>query len=294
MTTIMVIDDQPTNRRILAELAASVEVDIEVAAFGDPLEALAYAEINPPDLVITDYKMRSIDGDEFIRRFRNIQACQEVPTVVVTAYQDIDFRDRAIEAGSTDFLSSPIDHQEFRDRSRTLLSLRRQRKALADQVAEEFIADITAAREASDAQIQMVGEMLQTVNSRLVETIADLDDAQNDLLNLAEITQVAAVFVDSTLRVRRFTKPVRDIYPLTQEDIGQPLTMIDADLLYQELGSDFRSVSDTQEAIERYVSNSGGTKHYMMRILPYRRQDASIDGAAITFTQVGKWHSGSN
>jgi len=298
MTTILIIDDQASNRRILAELAASIESGVNVAAFADPLEALAYAAENTPDLVITDFKMVTINGDEFIRRFRHVPSCADVPTVIVTAYQDSEFRDRAIEAGSTDFLLSPIDHQEFRLRSRSLLALRRQ-KMLSNAWSEAgplslYGGDISDDKAVSEAQIAMVTDMLRTVNSHLVETLSTLDSANNDLQNLIHITQIAAIFVDSSLLIRRFTPPVTDIYNLKPADIGRPLTKIENYLAYDDLEADFTSVRETREALEKHLSSPNRNAHYTMRLLPYRLHDNSIDGAAITFTKVNKWHSGFN
>jgi PAS domain S-box-containing protein len=133
MTRIVIVDDRVTNRRIMAELAATLETNVEVKAFPDPVEALAWVEHNTPDLVITDYKMPNLDGAEFVRRFRRLPFCFDVPVVVVTIYEDKEYRYRALEAGATDFLLSPVDHHEFWARSRNLLALRRQQQTIKNR-----------------------------------------------------------------------------------------------------------------------------------------------------------------
>jgi len=130
MPLIAVIDDRVTNRSILTKLATSLGEDIAVRAFGDPKSALEWAADHTPDLVITDYKMPKLDGAEFVRLFRKLPLCFDVPVVVVTVYEDRDFRYRALEAGATDFLISPVDHHEFRTRVRNLLTLRRQQEII--------------------------------------------------------------------------------------------------------------------------------------------------------------------
>src|SRR5499427_6665598 len=130
MPLIAVIDDRVTNRSILTKLATSLGEDVTVRAFGDPKAALEWAADHCPDLVITDYKMPKLDGAEFVRHFRKLPLCFDVPVVVVTVYEDRDFRYRALEAGATDFLLSPVDHHEFRTRVRNLLTLRRQQLLL--------------------------------------------------------------------------------------------------------------------------------------------------------------------
>src|ERR1700720_1126023 len=61
--------------------------------------------------------------------------CRDVPVMVITAYEDRDLRYQALEAGATDFLLSPVDHHEFRVRSRNLLTLRRQQLLLKERAS---------------------------------------------------------------------------------------------------------------------------------------------------------------
>jgi response regulator RpfG family c-di-GMP phosphodiesterase len=79
--------------------------------------------------------MPEMDGAAFVRTLRQRPERQEVPIIVVTVYEDRDFCYRALEAGATDFLPSPVDHLEFRARARNLLTLERQRRLLADRAA---------------------------------------------------------------------------------------------------------------------------------------------------------------
>ena len=88
-------------------------------------------------------KMPELDGAALIRQFRKLAACADVPIMVITAYEDRDLRLQALESGATDFLLSPVDHHEFRVRSRNLLMLRRQQlllKERASSLEEQMIA----------------------------------------------------------------------------------------------------------------------------------------------------------
>src|SRR5262245_6803866 len=130
MPLIGVVDDRVTNRNILAKLASSLSEDIAVRAFAGPTSAMEWATNTTPDLIIADYKMPDLDGAEFVRRFRKLPLCFDVPVIVVTVYEDRDFRYKALEAGATDFLISPVDHHEFRTRVRNLLTLRQQQEII--------------------------------------------------------------------------------------------------------------------------------------------------------------------
>ena len=141
MALIVVVDDRVTNRTIFSRLAGSITLGATVMAFSDPFEVLSWLETHAPDLVITDYKMPGMDGAEFVRRVRALDASADVPVIVITAYEDREFRLRALEAGATDFLQSPVDHQEFVTRGRNILKLGQQQRIIrsrADALQREL------------------------------------------------------------------------------------------------------------------------------------------------------------
>src|ERR1700755_3157400 len=88
MSLVVILDDRPTNRNIFSKLAASLESQVTVQAFGDPLDALDWLTGHAPDLVIADYKMPNLDGAEFTRRLRTKPHVADVPVIVITAYDD--------------------------------------------------------------------------------------------------------------------------------------------------------------------------------------------------------------
>lgn len=134
MAMILILDDRATNRSIFARLASVIEDNVSVEVFGDPFDALEWLEGNRVDLVITDFKMPGMDGAEFTRRFRALPGGSAVPVLVVTAHDDRSFRVRALDAGATDFLQSPIDHFELVTRARNLLALGRRGGAVSETV----------------------------------------------------------------------------------------------------------------------------------------------------------------
>src|ERR1700690_718575 len=166
MVQIVILDDRETNRKIFSKLAASIERGASVRSFGDPPELLAWLEHNTPDLILPDFKMPSMDGAEFIRRFRAQPNSGEIPVIVITVYEEREFRLRALEAGATDFLNSPVDHQEFVTRARNLLKLRKQQIQLASR------AD-SLARELKDSE-RSREEALRDSSERLAQAIHNI------------------------------------------------------------------------------------------------------------------------
>ena len=133
MSTVLIIDDQSISRMILEELIRSIDKNIHVESFADPVKALEWAKRNSHDLVITDYKMPVMDGVAFTQWLRQIPSCMDVPIVIITCVDDKSVRYKALEAGATDFLSKPIDHYECRARCRNLLQLRQQQQIIKDR-----------------------------------------------------------------------------------------------------------------------------------------------------------------
>ena len=123
--TVVVIDDQASGRMLLTEILRDVDPSANIESFSNALDALAFAEKNVVDLVITDYKMPKIDGIEAIRRLRNIPHVAEIPIICVTIVGDMDVRLRALEAGANDFLMRPLDQLETAARCKNALLLRR-------------------------------------------------------------------------------------------------------------------------------------------------------------------------
>ena len=159
MSIIVILDDLETNRKIFSKLAASIESGVTVRNFGDPTELLTWLAHNTPDLIVTDFKMPKMDGAEFIRRYRAQPHSDEVPIIVITVYEDREFRLRALEAGATDFLTSPVDHQEFVTRARNLLKLRKQQIQLAtraNSLAQELKVAERSLRDSSERLAQVV------------------------------------------------------------------------------------------------------------------------------------------
>jgi diguanylate cyclase (GGDEF)-like protein/PAS domain S-box-containing protein len=169
MARIAVIDDRVTNRNILTRLAASVEEGLAVDAFPSALTALAsFDDGLVPDLIVTDFNMPEMDGASFVRALRSRAALAEVPIIVVTVYEDREFRYRALEAGATDFLLSPVDHLEFRARARNLLTLHRQQLLLAERAAD--LERALETRERGDA-----GDRLQRVLDAMPAAVSIVD-----------------------------------------------------------------------------------------------------------------------
>jgi two-component system CheB/CheR fusion protein len=137
----------------------------------------------------------------------------------------------------------------------------------------------------SKEEMQSMNEELQTVNAELQASVDQLSHINSDMKNLLDSTDIATLFLDNTLRVRRFTSETSKITRLIPSDVGRPITDIASALLYPQLADDAREVLRTLIKTERQIPVASGD-WFAARILPYRTLENMIDGVVITFTDI--------
>ncbi len=137
----------------------------------------------------------------------------------------------------------------------------------------------------SKEEMQSLNEELQTVNQELQAKVTDLSQSNNDMKNLLNSTDIATLFLDDELHIRRFTNRTASIIKLIASDIGRPITDIVTDLQYPELLDDAQEVLRTLVFCEKEVSASND-RWFTIKIMPYRTQENRINGLVITFNDI--------
>ncbi len=137
----------------------------------------------------------------------------------------------------------------------------------------------------SKEEMQSLNEEMQTINIELQSKVNDFVQANNDMKNLLNSTEIATLFLDKELNIRRFTDSVSTIIKLRHGDIGRPFTELVSDLLYPEIDDHARMVLRTLTTIETPISTTDD-RWFTVRIMPYRTYDDHIDGLVITFTDI--------
>ena len=170
---VAIIDDTPINLALMQALVTRIE-GCKPQTYIDPLEALAACIVEQPDLVIVDYMMPNLDGLEFIRRYRASPEGSDTPILMVTAAHEKEVRYEALECGATDFLSKPIDKNEFIPRVRNMLGLRRHAVMLANRAAELSDAVLRATREIEERERETVTRLARAAEFRDPETGAHI------------------------------------------------------------------------------------------------------------------------
>jgi two-component system CheB/CheR fusion protein len=177
-----------------------------------------------------------------------------------------------------DQLQETIEHAEV-----STEELRASNEEL--QAINEELRSATEELETSKEELQSVNEELITVNFELKVKVEETGKANDDLNNLIAATDIATVFVDSALRIKRFTPRATDIFRIIASDIGRSLLDLTHRLDYPVLAEDVTTSFDTLRLVEREVRSNDG-RYYIVRVLPYRTTEDRIEGAVMTFFDI--------
>lgn len=153
------------------------------------------------------------------------------------------------------------------------------------QAINEELRSATEELETSKEELQSVNEELITVNHELKVKINEAGQSNDDLKNLIASTDIATVFVDRQMTIKRFTPRASQLFNLIAADVGRSLLDITHRLDYEQLGADAARAFGALQVVEREVAGQDG-KTYLARVLPYRTNENVIDGAVLTFVDI--------
>jgi len=147
---------------------------------------------------------------------------------------------------------------------------------------------LTAANEelqSTNEELQSVNEELYTVNFEYKTKIHELSDLNHDLDNLLESTNLGVIFLDSELRIRRYTDVTTRTVNLLPSDIGRPFDDLSHNLEYDSLTDDMRRVLTMGRSIELDIIQSNKSL-YKVAIHPYKVGSGMAEGVLITFVEI--------
>jgi CheY-like chemotaxis protein len=128
MAMVLVVDDNEQNLELLQ--AYLEDVNCRTVPAKDGSTALEIIKKSMPDLVLLDVMMPKMSGFEVCRRIKGNPATASLPVIMVTALNELGDIERAIQSGTDDFLSKPVNKWELVTRVKTMLKL----KHLSDQL----------------------------------------------------------------------------------------------------------------------------------------------------------------
>ena len=137
----------------------------------------------------------------------------------------------------------------------------------------------------SKEELQSMNEELQTINSEMQTRLDDLMLAQSDMQNVLNSIEIAILFLDRDLNVRRYTERAAGIVNLRESDVGRPLSDLTSSLQYPQLQRDATETLRSLKPTDKQVQSSDD-RWFSVRIMPYRRLDDVIDGVVITLVDI--------
>jgi two-component system CheB/CheR fusion protein len=180
-------------------------------------------------------------------------------------------------------------------RSQQELQTLRQAMRAAEEERQAAIEELQSTNEelqsaneeltTSKEESQSMNEELQTINAELRSKLDDLALAQSDMQNLLNSTDIATLFLDEVLHVRRFTPQIKRIINLRDTDVGRPLSDLATTLNYPELHADAEKTLHSLAVSEKEMATTDG-HWFKVRIMPYRTVANVIAGAVITFVDI--------
>lgn len=152
------------------------------------------------------------------------------------------------------------------------------------QAMNEELRSATEELETSREELLSLNEELTLVNAALTSSVAQLGQANSDLHNLMASTAIATLFLDRTLRVKRFTPSAVELFSLIPSDIGRPLQDLRSELAFAQIRADAEQVLQTLQPCEREVQALG--RWYIARTMAYRGEEDRVAGVVLNYIDI--------
>ena len=150
---------------------------------------------------------------------------------------------------------------------------------------EELIAS-NEELQSTNEELHSVNEELFTVNAEYQSKIQELTELNADVDNLLQSTDIGVVFLDKSLKIRKFTPAATAAINLVDADIGRPIQHITNNIDFAEFTQMLHSVVNCGGSQQKEVKLKSTGKHLLMRIYPYWQGEKCCDGVVLTFVDV--------
>jgi two-component system CheB/CheR fusion protein len=212
----------------------------------------------------------------------------EMASEASTAAQD--------EAGSS-FIAKQLENELFVTKGQLQTTIEQYETSAEElkasneelQAINEELRSATEELETSKEELQSINEELITVNHELKHKVDETGKSNDDLQNFIAATEIATIFVDRAMHIKRYTPRAADIFKLIPTDINRPLLDISHRLDYDLLEEDSAQVFETLRPCEREVKSDTGS-YFIARLIPYRTTEDQINGLVISFIDITSLH----
>lgn len=194
--TIMVVDDKPSNLKLLGKMLKEKGHQVRIFPKGEL--AVKSAITDPPDLILLDINMPGMDGYEVCRRLKENETTRDLPVVFISALTDTNDKIKAFQLGGVDFITKPFQVEEVHARVDIHLTLKRVKAALEEKnkVLEHAFNDLKAAQQQLVLSEKMaaigvlVAGIAHEINNPVNFIKTSIIGLEKDINDLAKLLQV--------------------------------------------------------------------------------------------------------
>lgn len=154
------------------------------------------------------------------------------------------------------------------------------------QSANEELLSMNEELQSANEELQSSKEELQSVNDELERTVEELDAGRVDLQNLLAVSELAAVFLDASLRIKMVTPAAASLVAIGQERVGQSLTQASASLRGSDLEQGIQRVLQENTSAEQQLYLENEKRWLLVRLMPYRVQKERAEGVVLSFFDI--------
>lgn len=224
MSTVLIVDDEPSARETLIAMLESEDLRLELA--NDGFQALQMIGQVRPDLILLDVMMPGMDGFEVCRRIRSTPQFAEVPILILTALDDRGSLLRGIESGADDFLTKPVDRQELVARVRTITRLNRYHILTEQREHLRLLAERVIAAQEEERQ-HISRELHDDLGQALTTHMLALRNLQEDpsMTEQAAGESLRTLYDQAHEILSKIRRLARDLRPPVLDTLGLKLAM---------------------------------------------------------------------
>lgn len=150
----------------------------------------------------------------------------------------------------------------------------------------EVLTLMTEVLRISKAELRADHTKLLALNADLESRMAEVHRINSDLQNLMDATEVATIFLDRNLRVKRCTSQVHALFDVGETVVGHQLADLSHQLDLEDVAGDAARVLRDQTMVERDVRHTKSHQWFLVRLRPYSGLDGHVDGVVITFVDI--------
>ena len=215
-------------------------------------------------------------------------------------YAHVRFEDLAVE-GPIEELDSDAENarevqlREELDRTREQLETTAEEYEAATEEMETANEELLSMNEelqskneeleTSKEELQSVNEELKATNQELKTKVEEERESRGALENLMAATEIATLFLDSDLRIQRYTPAAADLFDLREADLGRPLSDLTRGFEQEDLLSEARRAFREAEPVEREVRR-GPEEWHIAKLRPYRSVSGKVTGVVLTLVDI--------